>query len=193
GKNTTSRVNKSRVEEIYGEDNTRYVGDQVPIQQITDNILLIQELLKGYDCKNGPKRCSMKIDIQKAYDTVEWKFLEDALRLFGFYSKMVNWIMNCVTTSTYYICINGERHGYFKGGRGLRQGDPMSPYLFTLVMEVFSLILQQKIRDDQSFKYHLGCKGLKITHLSFADDLLVLCHGDVNSVKVIKKLWIISV
>ncbi|GJV62786.1 hypothetical protein Tco_1473614 [Tanacetum coccineum] len=88
--------------------------------QITENILLTQERLKGYDCAKGPKRCSMKIDIQKAYDTVNWKFLENALRLFGFHSKMVTWIIACITTPSYSICINGERNGFFIGGRGLR-------------------------------------------------------------------------
>ncbi|GJV54786.1 RNA-directed DNA polymerase, eukaryota, reverse transcriptase zinc-binding domain protein [Tanacetum coccineum] len=62
----------------------------IPDRQITNNILLTQELLKGYDCKKGPKRCSMKIDIQKSYDTVDWRFLKDTLRLFGFQSKMVS-------------------------------------------------------------------------------------------------------
>lgn len=63
----------------------------------------------------------------------------------------------------------------------------MSPYIFTLVMEVLSLILRQQISESDNFKFHWGCKDLQISHLCFADDLLVLCHGDVNSVKVVKK------
>ncbi|GJZ57652.1 RNA-directed DNA polymerase, eukaryota, reverse transcriptase zinc-binding domain protein [Tanacetum coccineum] len=149
-------------------------------------ITLVPKLLKGYDNGRGPKICSMKIDIQKAYDTMNWKFLKDALRLFGFHPKMIQWISLCVTTPSYTICLNGERYGFFKGGRGLRQGDPLSPYLFTMVMEVFNLILQQEIKVNRNFKYHHGCKELEITHICFADDLLVLCHRDVASVKVIK-------
>ena len=72
-----------------------------------------------------------------------------------------------------------ERVGYFNGGRGLRQGDPISPYLFTLVMEVLNLMLKKNIAVSAQFKYHFGCKKLRITHLCFADDLLVFCHGDV--------------
>ncbi|GJV73510.1 RNA-directed DNA polymerase, eukaryota, reverse transcriptase zinc-binding domain protein [Tanacetum coccineum] len=100
---------------------------------------------------------------------------------------MVSWIMTCVVLTKFSINVNGERVGYFKGGRGLRQRDPISPYLFTLVMEVLNLLVQKNIKESKVFKYHFGCKNLKITHLCFADDLLVFCHGDPESVKVIKK------
>ncbi|GJY06929.1 RNA-directed DNA polymerase, eukaryota, reverse transcriptase zinc-binding domain protein [Tanacetum coccineum] len=76
---------------------------------ITDNILLTQELLKGYNCANRPKRCSFKIDIQKAYDTVCWRFIEDILRRFGFPGRMVEWIMTCIASPKFTICVNGER------------------------------------------------------------------------------------
>ncbi|GKE48587.1 RNA-directed DNA polymerase, eukaryota, reverse transcriptase zinc-binding domain protein, partial [Tanacetum coccineum] len=99
---------------------------------------------------------------------------------------MVEWIMQCVTTAGFTINVNGDRVGYFKEGRGLRQGDPISPYLFTLIMEVFSLMLKRKIVQEPRFQYHFGCKDIKLTHVSFADDLLVMCHGDAESVKVIK-------
>nr|GEY53356.1 reverse transcriptase domain, reverse transcriptase zinc-binding domain protein [Tanacetum cinerariifolium] len=148
-------------------------------RQITDNILLAQELLKGYDWKNGAKRVSFKIDIQKAYDIVNWEFLRKFLGLFGFHEKMIHWIMTCVCTA-FSIAVNGERFGYFNGGRGMRQWDPRSCYLFTLVMEIFNLILKQKIRECQKFMYHWGCKEMEISSLCFADDLLVLFHGDVK-------------
>ncbi|GJU10210.1 RNA-directed DNA polymerase, eukaryota, reverse transcriptase zinc-binding domain protein [Tanacetum coccineum] len=117
----------------------------LPGRAITDNILLTQELLRGYNSKNGPKRCSLKIDIQKAYDTLSWSFLEKILYNYGFPSTMIQWIMVCISTPKFTICVNGERFGYFKGGRGLRQGDPISPYLFTLVMEALNLILKDEI------------------------------------------------
>nr|GEW73720.1 hypothetical protein [Tanacetum cinerariifolium] len=77
--------------------------------------------------------------------------------------------------------------GYFKGGRGLRQGDPISPYLFTLIMEVFSLIMKREIDKEPMFQYHFGCKSLKVSHVCFVDDLVVMCHGDTTSVGVIKR------
>ncbi|GJT82605.1 RNA-directed DNA polymerase, eukaryota, reverse transcriptase zinc-binding domain protein [Tanacetum coccineum] len=84
--------------------------------------MLAQELFKGYDRKVGPKRVALKVDIQKAYDTVNWQFLKDILEGFSFHDKMVDWIMTCVTTTSFSICVNGESCRYFKGGRGLRQG-----------------------------------------------------------------------
>ncbi|GKF09163.1 RNA-directed DNA polymerase, eukaryota, reverse transcriptase zinc-binding domain protein, partial [Tanacetum coccineum] len=159
----------------------------IPGRAITDNILLVQELLKGYNCVNGPKRCAFKIDIQKAYDTVSWIFLEDIMGKFGFPRRMIDWIMACIANSKFSICVNGERHGYFKGGRGLRQGDPISLYIFTIVMEWLNLIMNDEIKKEKQFKFHFGCRQLRITHLCFADDLIMLCHGGVESVQTIKR------
>lgn len=78
-------------------------------------------MLKGYNRKNGANRCAMKIDIQKAYDIVDWSFLRHILAQFRFHSKIIQWVMICISTTLFSICINGERYGIFKGGRGLRQ------------------------------------------------------------------------
>ncbi|GKA65583.1 hypothetical protein Tco_0765290, partial [Tanacetum coccineum] len=99
-------------------------------------------------------RCAFKVDIQKAYDTVDWKFLHDILIGFGFHPHMIGWIMECVTSTSFSLIINGSLYGYFKGQRGLRQGDPISLYLFTLVMEVLTLMLNRRARDSGSFTYH---------------------------------------
>ncbi|XP_022003929.1 uncharacterized protein LOC110901406 [Helianthus annuus] len=98
---------------------------------------------------------------------------------------MVNWVMSCVTSTSYSISINGEIHGYFKGQRGLRQGDPISPYLFTLVMEVLTSILQHAANSHAGFRFHNNCKKQKIINLCFADDLFLFARGDTVSVKVI--------
>nr|GEV59001.1 hypothetical protein [Tanacetum cinerariifolium] len=118
--------------------------------------------------------------LSEAYDTISWD-------INGFPERMVLCIMNCVTSTKFSISINGGRVGYFKGGRGLRHGDPISPYLFTLVMEVFNLTVRKNIKENGNFKYHYGCKKLEITHLCFADDLLVFYHEDCESVSIIKK------
>lgn len=151
-----------------------------------DNILLAQDILVGYNKKAGALNCTLKIDIQKAYDTVNWRFLEKALNGFGFHDLMVKWIMMCVKSPWFMISINGEDNGFFVGKRGLRQGDPLSPYLFTLVMEVFNLIIKRNIEMRLLFKYHRKCRFQKITHICFADDLLVFCSGQTRSARIIK-------
>ncbi|GJX74060.1 RNA-directed DNA polymerase, eukaryota, reverse transcriptase zinc-binding domain protein [Tanacetum coccineum] len=80
-----------------------------------------------------------------------------------------------------------ESFGYLKEGRGLRQGDPMSPYLFTLVMEILTLIVEKKIKGSKEFKYHFGCKDMKLSHVCFADDLVMFSYGDKESVMVLKE------
>ncbi|GKB48717.1 RNA-directed DNA polymerase, eukaryota, reverse transcriptase zinc-binding domain protein, partial [Tanacetum coccineum] len=133
------------------------------------------------------KRCAMKINIQKAYDTVDWVFLKDVLTMVGFHATMVKYIMTCITSTSFSIYVNREACGFFKGGRGLRHRDPISPNLFTLVMEVFNMILIKEINESKKFKFHYGCKELQLTHMCFANDLLVLCNGDKESLEVVKK------
>ncbi|CAH1453080.1 unnamed protein product [Lactuca virosa] len=118
-----------------------------------------------------------EIDIKKAYDMVSWRFLEMTLKEFGFHPIMINWIMICVSTPYFTVSVNGEDHGYFPSRRGLRQGDSLSPYLFTIIMEVFTLILKKKVSESNSFKYHWKCRDRKITNLFFVDDLLLFCYG----------------
>ncbi|KAK4384178.1 putative ribonuclease H protein [Sesamum angolense] len=159
----------------------------VPGRSIGDNILLAQEMFAGYNRQGLPKRCALKVDLRKAYDTVEWDFLIAALKLFGFPDLFIGWIEECVTTPMFSVCINGNPQGFFKGARGLRQGDPMSPFLFVLVMEVLQLMMQQLIDQNEGFSYHWRCKELGLFQLCFADDLLLFCKADVASVQVFRR------
>ncbi|GJT25079.1 protein LAZ1 [Tanacetum coccineum] len=86
----------------------------IPSRSISDNILLTQELMHNYHLNKGPPRYAFKVDIQKAYDTVDWRFLKGILIGFGFHTTMVSWIMACVSSTSFSLCINGELHGYFK-------------------------------------------------------------------------------
>ncbi|XP_071687370.1 uncharacterized mitochondrial protein AtMg01250-like [Rutidosis leptorrhynchoides] len=98
---------------------------------------------------------------------------------------MVNWIMKCVSTTSFSLNVNRELHGFFQGKRGLRQGDPLSLYLFTIVMEVLTLMLKREVSESELFKYHLKCDKLEIVNLCFADDLFLLSCTYKESVMVI--------
>ncbi|CAH9111778.1 unnamed protein product [Cuscuta europaea] len=149
-----------------------------------DNVFLAQELLKGYSRKHMSPRSLIKVDLRKAYDTIFWSFLEKILMAIGFPERFVKWIMECVSTSSFSISINGILHGNFKGKRGLRQGDPMSPLLFVICLEYLSRLLHNRT-NTTAFKFHPKCGKLKITHVAYADDLMLFSKGDFPFIKVL--------
>ncbi|KAL2224782.1 UNVERIFIED_CONTAM: putative mitochondrial protein [Sesamum indicum] len=158
----------------------------VPGRSIGDNVMLAQELFTGYNQARLPPRCALKVDIQKAYDTVEWDFLLSVLQLFGFPETFSRWVEECISSPSFSVGMNGKPHGYFAGARGLRQGDPLSPYLFVLVMEVLHMGILQLIEQDMKFAFHWKCDDLRIFQLGFADDLLLFCRANTASVRVFK-------
>lgn len=123
----------------------------------------------------------MKIDLRKAYRMVSWEFLEEVLQGYGFPRPFVQLVMCCVTTPSYTVKVNGKRYGYFQGERGLRQGDPISPMLFVLVIDYLTKGLG-KMSELPDFYFHPMCKITKLTHLIFTDDLMLFCKGEVASI-----------
>jgi len=158
----------------------------VASRNISDNILFSQELLRNYHLDSGSPRCALKVDLMKAYDTVRWDFIVEILRLSGFPSHVVDWIWACMSTPKFSVSVNREVNGFFSSSRGLRQGDPMSPYLFVLAMEALSGLLGI-MASNKEFRYHWRCEKDEITHLCFADDLLVFSRADVQSVRLVKE------
>ncbi|XP_056685457.1 uncharacterized protein [Spinacia oleracea] len=148
---------------------------------IVHNIMVVQDLVRQCGRKSVKPSCLMKIDLQKAYDTVDWDFLKEMLVCLEFPDQFIKLVMECVTTPMFSLMINGSMQGFFKSNRGLRQGDPMSPLLFVICMEYLSRVLQ-KMSGLQHFQYHPRCGQLQLTHLCFADDLILCCKGDFPSI-----------
>ena len=149
---------------------------------LLENTVLASELVNGYHKNKGTKKITIKVDIAKAFDTLSWEFLFTCLEGLSIPPLFIRWLKACICTTSFMVSYNGSVNGYFKGKRGLRQGDPLSPYLFVIAMNFLSLMLK-KAAADNKFKYHYKCKETKLTHLSFADDLLIFIDGSMESVQ----------
>ena len=128
----------------------------------------------------------LKLDIMKAYDSLNWKFLFGTLEVLEFPDQFINWIKVCVTTALSSVNPNGSLAGYFKSGRGLRQGDPVSPYLVLLCMEMFSATFAWNI-ETLGFDFHPRCQELQLSHFVFADDLFFISAATAESFDTMKK------
>jgi len=117
---------------------------------------------------------ALKLDMEKAYDRLEWPFIRKCLEQLGFHSKWISWIMECITTVSFSILVNDESSGLIQPTRGIRQGDPLSPYIFILCMEALSSAL---LKESDSPKSGIGIKlsprSERVPCLLFADDCLL--------------------
>ena len=123
---------------------------------------------------------ALKLDMSKAYDRVEWLYMEKLMKKMGFCEAWVKLMMGCISTATYSILINWEPQGNIVPTRGLRQGDPLSPYLFLLCIEGFHGLLK-KAEDMGEIKgVSISHNDPKLTHLFFADNSLIFCKAKKN-------------
>ncbi|XP_048634909.1 uncharacterized protein LOC125608532 [Brassica napus] len=130
----------------------------------------------------------MKIDIAKAFDSVHWPFLLNTLRALNMLEEFVHWIELCVCSPSFSVQVNGELAGFFQSRKGLRQGCALSPYLFVICMNVLSSIMD-KAAARGIIGYHPKCQNILLTHLCFADDLLVFTDGTKRSIENVLKIF----
>lgn len=95
---------------------------QKKIAKVVDNLLLTTELIKGYSRSHVSPQCMIKIDLRKAYDSVEWSFVESMIQHLGFHGRYVEWVMECILTISYSVMVNGKASKPFEARKGLRQG-----------------------------------------------------------------------
>ena len=122
-----------------------------------------------------------KLEIEKAYNHVNWEFLMFLLQQCGFSEKWRRWIKCCISTVKFSILINGCPSDFFGSSRGLRQGDPLSPFLFDIFMEALSRMLVSSTAAGQFSGFIVGNEAgflMLVSHLLFADDTLVFCDAD---------------
>ena len=120
---------------------------------------------------------AIKLDMSKAYDRVEWVNLEAVMRRMGFDERWVRLMMTCITTISYSILINGEPKGMIVPTRGIRQGDPLSSFLFLLCIKGLNGLISQAANGGDIKGYALCRNSPRLTHLLFADDSLLFCRA----------------
>ncbi|KAL0447058.1 UNVERIFIED_CONTAM: hypothetical protein Slati_1833700 [Sesamum latifolium] len=154
----------------------------VPKRLIGDNILLAQEIMHSIAANKIDWNVALKLDMAKAYDTVNWNFLELILQKLGFPKRTIVLIRNCTNNCWFSILINGVLSGFFKSTRGLRQGDPLSPTLFVLAAEYLSRGLNNLFITYKSLAFK-GSEG--ISHLAYADDVIIFTNSNAEGLRKI--------
>ncbi|GJX53515.1 RNA-directed DNA polymerase, eukaryota, reverse transcriptase zinc-binding domain protein, partial [Tanacetum coccineum] len=150
-------------------------------RQIFDGPFILNELIHW--CKKN-QTMIFKVDFEKAFDSVRWDFLDDVLKKFGFGDRWCHWIQSCLSSSRGSILVNGSPTSEFQFHKGLKQGDPLSPFLFILVMESLHLSFQ-KVVNAGLFKGVVLDNSLQNSHLFYADDIVFVgkwCDSNINTI-----------
>jgi hypothetical protein len=156
---------------------------------ITDSYLVAYECLHTVQRQNNKiPFFALKIDMMKAYDRIEWAYLHGCLHKLGLASSWITTVMRCVTSARYAVKVNGDLTSPVVPSRGIRQGDPINPYLFLLCTEGLSCLLHKKdgLRGLQGIRNGRTCPS--ISHLLFVDDNIFFARSDQQSVESLKRV-----
>ena len=157
---------------------------------ISDNILVAQEIFHAMRtnqiCKS--KFVAIKTDMSKAYDRVEWNFLEALMLKMGFAEKWVAWIKWCISSVSYQVLLNGEAKGNIIPSRGLRQGDPLSPFLFIILTGALISQIKGAEAEGRLTGLKIAQASPAVSHLLLTDDSLFFCKADVQKCAELMKI-----
>ena len=159
----------------------------VPKRKGVDNAIIIQELVHSMSKKNVKEGCmAIKIDLEKAYDRMEWRFIRDTLSLFRFSSRLSSLIKSYVTSSSISVLFNGDALDPFLPSRGIKQKDPLSPYLFILCMEILGVFIMKKCEAKLWDPILASRGGVTFSQPFFADDLVLFVKADGKNCRAIR-------
>ena len=162
--------------QLISESQNSFVGGR----QILNLVLIANECVNSR-VKSKIPGVICKLDIEKAYDHVNWKALLDLLKRMGFGVRWCRWIRTCISTVQFSVLFNGSPADFFGSLRGLRQGNPLSPLLFLVMMEVFNKMIKRVERAGllRGFKADGRWGGrVCVSHLLFADDTILFCDAN---------------
>ncbi|GJX27896.1 RNA-directed DNA polymerase, eukaryota, partial [Tanacetum coccineum] len=165
--------------DIVNEVQSAFVADR----QILDGPFILNEVLQW--CKLKKKHSFiLKIDFEKAYDSVRWDYLDDVLRKFGFGEKWCGWIQECLRSSWGSVLVNGSPTEEFQFFKGLKQGDPLSPFIFILVMESLHISFKRVV-DAGMFNGIVLNSVMHLSHMFYADDAVFMGQWSTKNIDTI--------
>lgn len=151
-------------------------------KRAADNAIIVQEIIRNFAKTKGNNfKMLLKLDLEKAFDKLEWSFIHHTLISLNFPSDIIKLIMSCITTASTSILINGNPIDYFQPMRGIKQGDPLSPYLFILCLEMLSRKINIAVDYRSWTPISLAKRGPQISHLLFTDDIILTSQITVTT------------
>lgn len=158
----------------------------VPRRQITDNVIIVQEMLHTMRRKQGKVGyMAIKIDFEKAYDRLRWSFIRHSLTELRLPQNMVDVMMRCISSTSLQVLWNGETTESFVPTRGIRQGDPLSPYIYVICMESLTHLIEEAVQVGSWKAVRASRNGPHLSNLAFADDLILFGEASMDQAKTI--------
>jgi hypothetical protein len=172
---------------VISESQTAFVKDR----QILDGVPIANEVVD--EARRSKKELLLfKVDFEKAYDSVDWDYLDDVMGKMAFQVLWRKWIKECVCTATASVLVNGSPTEEFPLERGLRQGDPLSPFLFLLAAEGLNVLMKVVVEQHMFMGYRIGVQDhVVVSHLQFADDTLQLGAKSWANVRALRAVLVL--
>ncbi|GKV07784.1 hypothetical protein SLEP1_g19505 [Rubroshorea leprosula] len=171
------------LDKVIGEQQMAFIEGR----QLVDGVVIANEVID--EAKRNKKRSFLfKVDFEKAYDKVCWDFLDYMLLRMGFCNTWRMWIRECLQSNTVSVLVNGSPSRQFSVSKGLRQGDPLSPFLFLIVAEGLNGLMSSAVEKELYKGVTVGKDAVMITHLQFADDTIFFGDATENNIMVIKSI-----
>ncbi|KAJ4758242.1 RNA-directed DNA polymerase (reverse transcriptase)-related family protein [Rhynchospora pubera] len=160
-----------------------------PGRDKSENIIMLREVMHSFRKRSFNQHAfAFKCDLSKAFDRMEWNFVESVLVSYGFLGDYIQWISSCITSAQFRILFSGRADGFIKPTRGLRQGCTMSPYLFILAMDVLWRMLELDEANGGFQGVKLAANAPSLTSLMFADDLIIFGHAFIQQVMRLQQI-----
>eukprot|EP00253_Pinus_taeda_P004365 PITA_04365 len=174
---------KPLLDTLISAEQTRFVEGR----QILDGLVVTQEVIHSLKVKKQ-KGMMIKLDLSKAYDRLNWKYLETVLERFGFHQRWIAWIHNLISSPHFFVLVNGSPSKTFNASRGIRQGDPMSPFLFILAVEGLGRFIKQERTANRIKGLQIWGNNLPLTHQQFVDDIMLFGEPTVREVRQLRRI-----